>query len=283
MPELPDIAILTDAFQAALAGRADRGLRGAADARRARHAGRAGSARRARSLQSVTRRGKFIVLQLDRDRIIVNAMLTGRLGLGSARLEGAGLDRLDRCASARAAAPPASDGGLDARRGVAARGRRCRVELRYRDPTRMGKIYLLPPGVTRPVAGWDELGPDADDPELDLATWRARIQRHRGELKNLLRDQSFVAGIGNGYSDEILWAAGLAPFRKRSTLAPEEVDRLYEATQGHPGLGHRRASAPRAAATSRSRCGTSCTSIARAVSLSPLRRRPSARSRPAGS
>ncbi len=86
--------------------------------------------------------------------------------------------------------------------------------------------------MTRAVAGWDELGPDADDPELDLATWRARIQRHRGELKNLLREQSFVAGIGNGYSDEILWTAGLAPFRKRSTLAPEEIDRLYDATRG---------------------------------------------------
>ena len=89
----------------------------------------------------------------------------------------------------------------------------------------MGKVYLLPSGVARTVAGWDELGPDADDPSLDLAAWRARIQRHRGELKNLLREQSFVAGIGNGYSDEILWAAGLAPFRKRSTLAAEEVDR----------------------------------------------------------
>jgi formamidopyrimidine-DNA glycosylase len=40
-----------------------------------------------------------------------------------------------------------------------------------------------------------------------------------------------VAGIGNGYSDEILWAARLAPFRKRSTIAAEEIDRLYEATR----------------------------------------------------
>ena len=39
-----------------------------------------------------------------------------------------------------------------------------------------------------------------------------------------------MAGIGNGYSDEILWAARLAPFRKRSSLAAEEVDRLYRAT-----------------------------------------------------
>jgi len=105
------------------------------------------------------------------------------------------------------------------------------VEMRYRDSTRMGKIYLLPAGVPRTVAGWDEQGPDADDPELTLDVWRRRIGRHNGELKNLLRNQAFVAGIGNAYSDEILWAAKLAPFRSRSSLAAEEVDALYEATR----------------------------------------------------
>ena len=49
------------------------------------------------------------------------------------------------------------------------------LELRYRDATRMGKIYLMPAGVTRPIAGWDEQGPDADDPSLTLDEWRKRI------------------------------------------------------------------------------------------------------------
>ena len=62
-------------------------------------------------------------------------------------------------------------------------------------------------------------------------SWRERIRRHPGELKNLLSNQAFVAGIGNAYSDEILHAARLLPFRKRSTLAPEEVDELYAATR----------------------------------------------------
>ena len=46
-----------------------------------------------------------------------------------------------------------------------------------------------------------------------------------------MRNQSFVAGIGNAYSDEILHAAKLLPFRKRSSLAAEEVDALYAATR----------------------------------------------------
>ena len=97
----------------------------------------------------------------------------------------------------------------------------------------MGKVYLRPAGVDRPVPGLGEpeQGPDADDPGLTLEVWRDRIRRHPGELKNLLRNQSFVAGIGNAYSDEILHAARLLPFRKRSSLAAEEVDALYAATR----------------------------------------------------
>jgi formamidopyrimidine-DNA glycosylase len=108
-----------------------------------------------------------------------------------------------------------------------------RAEIRYRDPTQMGKVYLLPAGVDRGVPGMadGELAPDADDPALSLEDWRARIRRHPGELKNLLKNQGFVAGIGNAYSDEILHAARLLPFRKRTSLAAEEVDALYTATK----------------------------------------------------
>ena len=95
----------------------------------------------------------------------------------------------------------------------------------------MGKVYLLPAGVDRAVPGLGpgEMGPDALDPALTLEVWRDRIRKHPGELKNLLRNQAFVAGIGNAYSDEILYAARLQPFRKRSSLAPEEIDELYAA------------------------------------------------------
>ena len=110
-------------------------------------------------------------------------------------------------------------------------------EVRYRDPTQMGKVYVLPAGVERAVPGLGEgeIGPDVDDPGLTLGIWRERIRRHPGELKNLLRNQSFVAGIGNAYSDEILHAAALLPFRKRSSLADEEVDGLYAAARSTLG------------------------------------------------
>jgi formamidopyrimidine-DNA glycosylase len=182
-------------------------------------------------LVSVERRGKFLTFRSERDRIVINPMLTGRLGLaapGSKPLHqtaavltfgprGQGTAPTDAAAWTHGASWLPDVG--------------TRVELRYRDATRMGKIYLMPAGVAREMAGWAEQGPDADDPELDLATWRRRIARHRGELKGLLKNQAFVAGIGNGYSDEILWAARLAPFRKRSSLPGDEVDALYRATR----------------------------------------------------
>jgi formamidopyrimidine-DNA glycosylase len=60
----------------------------------------------------------------------------------------------------------------------------------------------------------------------------ARLKRHRGEIKNVLRNQAFVAGIGNAYSDEILFAARIRPLRRVTTLSDEERHALYEATRG---------------------------------------------------
>jgi formamidopyrimidine-DNA glycosylase len=178
------------------------------------------------------RRGKFLWLDFDRDRVVINAMLTGRLQLAAGptvKKPHKTLFVLKFGSRARmsngTASWTAGAGWLPANDAT--------PEMRYRDATQMGKVYLLPHGVERPVpgAGPGEMGPDADDPSLTLDVWRERIKRHPGELKNLLRNQEFVAGIGNAYSDEILHAAKLLPSRKRGTLAPEEVDSLYEATR----------------------------------------------------
>ena len=228
MPELPDLTVVAEAFDAALRGRpitsatalAPLAVRGTP----AELADLVGQ-----SVSAIRRHGKFLELDLDRDRIVVNPMLTGRFQLAratdklptkTALVLGFGPGRPPRgfkpASWTRGASwlpPPEST-----------------VEVRYRDPTQMGKVYLLPAGVERDVPGLGpgEMGPELDDPALTLDVWRERIRRHPGELKNLLRNQAFVAGLGNAYSDEVLHAARLLPFRKRATLAPEEVDALYE-------------------------------------------------------
>jgi formamidopyrimidine-DNA glycosylase len=230
VPELPDLAIVADALHAALAGRSVTSVR-APGPLAVRGTPAELEALVGQRLTSIRRRGKLLLVDLDRDRVVINPMLTGRLQLAApgaplpsktAVVLGFGSrSRRPRDAAkwtARASWIPGDDDP---------------AEVRYRDPTQMGKVYLVPAGVDRVVPGLtdEDPGPDADDPELTLDAWRTRIRRHPGELKNLLKNQSFIAGVGNAYSDEILHAAGLLPFRKRSTLAPEEIDALYTATR----------------------------------------------------
>jgi len=179
---------------------------------------------------AVHRVGKFLDLVLTRDRIAVNPMLTGRFQLAAGGEKAPSGTALELGLGPRDGGPPA-DAAVWTRRAAWMAPDAGSPLLRYRDPTQMGKVYVLPAGVVRPVPGREpgEMGPDALDPALTLDVWRERIRRHPGELKNLLRNQAFVAGIGNAYSDEILFEAGLQPFRKRSTLAAEEADAIYHA------------------------------------------------------
>ena len=230
MPELPDLTVVAEAFHAALAGRpivrtealaplAVRGTPAELDALVGQR------------LDAIRRRGKFLLIDLERDRVVVNPMLTGRFQLAAPQARQPTKTAVVLAFGPRADGPP-PDAASWTRAATWLPADEDEVEVRYRDPTQMGKVYVLPDGLERAVPGLDEdLGPDADDPSLSVADWRARIRRHPGELKNLLKNQAFVAGIGNAYSDEILHAARLLPFRKRASLAPEEVDALYAATR----------------------------------------------------
>jgi formamidopyrimidine-DNA glycosylase len=209
MPELPDLTIVAEELQARATGRIV--LEATAPtpilvrATPAELGELIGT-----SLHSAKRRGKFLLLAFARDgtefRILAaNPMLAGRFWLLG---EHPGKVRARTGLRLRFA-----DGG----------------ELRYVDREMLGKLYLVRPDALDTIPGWTEMGPDADDPALTLERFRERIRRHPGELKSLLRNSHFVAGIGNAYSDEILWEAQLAPLRRLSSLRPEEIDRLYAA------------------------------------------------------
>jgi formamidopyrimidine-DNA glycosylase len=229
VPELPDLAVVADALHAALSGRSvERAESPAPLAVRGTPAELQGLV--GQQLDRVRRRGKFLVFELTRDRIAVNAMLTGRLQLASPQDKRPAKTAVVLSFGSRARGP--RDAAAWTKRASWLPPDAEAAEIRYRDPSQMGKVYLLPAGVARPVAGFEDgdQGPDADDPALTLDVWTERIRKHPGELKSLLRNQAFVAGIGNAYSDEILHAARLSPFRRRSSLAPEEIEALYAAT-----------------------------------------------------
>jgi formamidopyrimidine-DNA glycosylase len=68
--------------------------------------------------------------------------------------------------------------------------------------------------------------------EIDLSTFAQRLAESNHTLKRALTDQHVLAGIGNAYSDEILLAARLSPFRQPRALDEEEMRRLYDACRG---------------------------------------------------
>ena len=71
-------------------------------------------------------------------------------------------------------------------------------------------------------------GPEPLDPAFTVRDFRRSLRRRKGRLKPLLLDQSFLAGVGNIYADEALWAARLHPLRTAGTLRPADERRLYE-------------------------------------------------------
>ena len=79
------------------------------------------------------------------------------------------------------------------------------------------------------VPGIARLGPDPLSGEVTPEAFAALLAAERRQVKGVLRDQSVLAGIGNAYSDEILHAARLSPFKLAANLTEEEVSGLYAA------------------------------------------------------
>ncbi|MEU9004322.1 DNA-formamidopyrimidine glycosylase family protein [Streptomyces sp. NPDC048551] len=79
------------------------------------------------------------------------------------------------------------------------------------------------------VPGIARLGPDPLAEGFDRAAFAALLAGERRQIKGVLRDQSVIAGIGNAYSDEILHAARVSPFKLASSFDEEQVTHLYEA------------------------------------------------------
>jgi formamidopyrimidine-DNA glycosylase len=79
------------------------------------------------------------------------------------------------------------------------------------------------------VEGVARLGPDPLADGFDVAALGAALASRPGNLKTVLTDQSVLAGVGNAYSDEVLHAARLSPFKAAGKLTPAELQGLHAA------------------------------------------------------
>ena len=82
------------------------------------------------------------------------------------------------------------------------------------------------------VPGIAHLGPDPMAEDFTVADFAALLEGRRTQVKGLLKDQGFLAGVGNAYSDEVLHAARLSPFALAASLDQGQVERLYAALRG---------------------------------------------------
>ncbi|MEA2682466.1 MAG: formamidopyrimidine-DNA glycosylase [Chloroflexota bacterium] len=206
MPELPELEVLRDYLQPRVAGRE---IEKVVVSPRFGFLLRTPPADLAASLQGQVidrtwRRGKFMTIDAGNRHLVINPMLGGRLHLGPKKVKAPGSVLISL---------HLDDGNA----------------LSLTDFARMARVYLVDGDDFDGVPGWADLGPEAN--AVSAEEFATRIRRHPGELKNLLRNQAFIAGIGNAYSDEILHEAKMLPLRKRSTLKPEEVGELHAAVR----------------------------------------------------
>jgi formamidopyrimidine-DNA glycosylase len=156
-----------------------------------------------RKFTDVQRRGKFLLMGLSGKRmLVINPMLTGALQYCPPA------ERMSK----RTCISMALDNGM---------------ELRYRDDRQMGGVYYVTKAQLGDVPRLGEQGPDVLD-DFTFEEFQQRLKQFHGEIKGVLTRGRVIAGIGNAYADEVLFAAKIYPFRKRKALGPEEMRALYE-------------------------------------------------------
>jgi formamidopyrimidine-DNA glycosylase len=102
-------------------------------------------------------------------------------------------------------------------------------QLRFLDPRTFGEMFVTEVDELDKVSELNHLGIDPLEHAMSWEQFGVLIGQKHAKLKPMLMDQKFLAGIGNIYSDEILWGAGLRWDRMSDSLSAQEVRRLYRA------------------------------------------------------
>ena len=103
-------------------------------------------------------------------------------------------------------------------------------KLYFSDMRKFGKITLLDTKVAHDTKHLNNIGPEPLDKKFTIEILKKRLSASwRRKIKTVLIDQSVIAGIGNIYSDEILWRAGVHPERKASKLKNTEISLIFKA------------------------------------------------------
>lgn len=100
-------------------------------------------------------------------------------------------------------------------------------QLRFQDLRQFGFMHLVPDQELDQVSGLAALGVEPLSPGFTREYLAEALKRRKIKIKQFLLDQTIIAGIGNIYADESLFAAGIHPERVAASLTDEEIDRLF--------------------------------------------------------
>lgn len=153
------------------------------------------------SVRGIGRRGKYILIELEHDVLVIHLKMSGRLYVASAEE----IHDADRWVHLRFDL----DGGK---------------QLRFSDVRKFGKAYLSD-DVNRLLS---HLGPEPLDRAFTLSRFRSGLEGRKRSIKAHLMDQEVVAGIGNIYADEALFRAGIHPNCMAGQLTDEDVELLHQ-------------------------------------------------------
>lgn len=148
---------------------------------------------------NIQRRGKFLVFVLSHDTLLVHLRMTGKFLIANHECEVHPHERVRLYLS---------DGRV----------------LRYEDQRKFGKWYLTP----HPEQILDKLGLEPLSKKFTLEALKNCLAGHHRQIKPFLLDQRYIAGLGNIYVDEALWAAKIHPLRPVQTLKEHEIVNLYD-------------------------------------------------------
>lgn len=104
--------------------------------------------------------------------------------------------------------------------------------LALSDVRKFAKVTFIEESELSKSLHLEDLGPEPLDKDFDLNKFKSCIsKRPQGIIKKVLLDPKIISGIGNIYSDEILWESGVHPLRKVATITSLEWKRMFEATK----------------------------------------------------
>jgi formamidopyrimidine-DNA glycosylase len=176
---------------------------------------------RGQKIERVGRRAKFLTLQLSSFTLLYHLRMSGDLRTGAGRLQPQKHDRLILLLSAPSSAPS---------------GTKNRLSLAFNDTRKFGRVWLT--SDVEEVTG--DLGPEPLSAGFTPRVFYERLHSHHRKLKPLLLDQTFLAGLGNIYTDESLHLAKLHPLAIADSVTPRQAERLHGAIQGILTEGIRR-------------------------------------------